>query len=206
MNDESDFSSFISEHCSALIHELNMWKNHHRCIILFAQHADIKKKKNSTYLNVEISLRSDQLVGWQNSQWEENLVGLQTQGFVSNIEAVTPIKQISVLPLLSLQIASLFCLSLPPCLDLSLPCLFMCFIYLCVFAHCIISPMTFPSFLSSTSCSVIWSESKLKSKDLCISLTTNIKTPFQDRCFFVQRATISCFCSTVMINATFRHQ
>lgn len=67
-----------------------------------------KRKKNSTYLNVEISLRSDQLVGWQNSQWEEYLVGVQTQGFVSNIEAVTPIKQISVLPPLSLQIASLF--------------------------------------------------------------------------------------------------
>lgn len=82
----------------------------------------------------------------------------------------------------------------------------MCFIYLRVFVHCIISPKTFPSFLSSTSCSVIWSESKLKSKVLCTSLTINIKTPFRDRCFFVQHATISRFCSTVMFNATFRHQ
>lgn len=83
------------------------------------------QKIKSAYLNMEISLRSDQLVGWQNSQWEENLVGLQKQGFVSNIEAVTPIKQFGFLPPLSLCL----CLSLPPSLSLSLPCLFMCFIY-----------------------------------------------------------------------------
>ena len=45
----------------------------------------------------------------------------------------------------------------------------------------------------------------LKSKVLCTSLTTNIKTPFWDRCYFVQCATILYFCGTVMFNATFRH-
>ena len=70
------------------------------------------KIKTAAYLSMEISLRSDQLVGWLNSQWKENLVGLQTQGFVCNEEAVTPIKQFGFWPLLSLTPDRTVCLPL----------------------------------------------------------------------------------------------
>lgn len=47
---------------------------------------------------MKMSPRSGQLVGWKTTQWKEKLVGLERQGFVYNAQAVTPIKQFSLLP------------------------------------------------------------------------------------------------------------
>lgn len=136
---------------------------------------------------MKISLRSEQLVGWQNSQWGKKC---WTPGFVYNKEAVTQIKQFSIWPPLCLSL--LLSLSKPDsrsfCLFFS-PFLEWLSMLVHTLYHCmsVISQMSnfasdSPSFLASTSIgSLLFGVNQIWTK---IFMTTNIKTLVNKNSFY----------------------